>query len=325
MLFNRQKIIDSGRESVKTEMEGIQTLFDKSINENFIELIDLIMNIKGRVFLSAVGKPGYIARKAAATLTSTGTPSFFIHPDEASHGDMGNITKDDIVILISNSGGSTELNDIIAYCKRFSITLVGMTRKADSFLAKSADLSIILENTPETNKITAPTTSTTMFMVYLDTVATVLIELKGFNNEKFKVFHPGGKLGASLVKINEIMRTGYSIPTIDINKTMEDAINEMTAKAMGAVCILQDNKLVGIISDGDLRRKTIEYKNIVDKKIEDIMTKNPIFLEDDKLAIEAVNIMTEKQRYIQVIPVINKNRNVVGMIHIQDLFKAKII
>ena len=121
------------------------------------------------------------------------------------------------------------------------------------------------------------------------------------------------------------MRTGYSIPTIDINKTMEDAINEMTAKAMGAVCILQDNKLVGIISDGDLRRKTIEYKNIVDKKIEDIMTKNPIFLEDDKLAIEAVNIMTEKQRYIQVIPVINKNRNVVGMIHIQDLFKAKII
>ena len=192
MLFNRQKIIDSGRESVKTEMEGIQTLFDKSINENFIELIDLIMNIKGRVFLSAVGKPGYIARKAAATLTSTGTPSFFIHPDEASHGDMGNITKDDIVILISNSGGSTELNDIIAYCKRFSITLVGMTRKADSFLAKSADLSIILENTPETNKITAPTTSTTMFMVYLDTVATVLIELKGFNNEKFKVFHPGG-------------------------------------------------------------------------------------------------------------------------------------
>ena len=326
MLLNKSKIIESGRESVKIEINGLNSLLEKSIDDNFVNLINIIMKTKGRVFLSAVGKPGYIAHKVSATLSSTGTPSFFIHPDEASHGDLGMITKEDIVILLSNSGGSTELNDIIAYCKRFSIKLIGITRKKDSFLAKSADLPIVLENMPQTNNVNSPTTDIIMFLSYLDAVSTVLIELKGFDNENFKVFHPGGKLGKSLIKIKDIMKTADAVPIININDTVENAIKEMSLKSMGAVCIVDNNNsLVGIISDGDLRRKTIEYKNILDKKIEDIMTKSPIFLNEENFAIEAVNIMTEHGKYIQVLPIVDNNKKIIGMIHIQDLFKANVI
>lgn len=326
MLLNKNKIIESGRESVKIEINGLNSLLEKSIDDNFVNLINIIMKTKGRVFLSAVGKPSYIAHKVSATLSSTGTPSFFIHPDEASHGDLGMITKEDIVILLSNSGGSTELNDIIAYCKRFSIKLIGITRKKDSFLAKSADLPIVLENMPQTNNVNSPTTDIIMFLSYLDAVSTVLIELKGFDNENFKVFHPGGKLGKSLIKIKDIMKTADAVPIININDTVENAIKEMSLKSMGAVCIVDNNNsLVGIISDGDLRRKTIEYKNILDKKIEDIMTKSPIFLNEENFAIEAVNIMTEHGKYIQVLPIVDNNKKIIGMIHIQDLFKANVI
>ena len=326
MLLNKNKIIESGRKSVKIEINGLNSLLEKSIDDNFVNLINIIMKTKGRVFLSAVGKPCYIAHKVSATLSSTGTPSFFIHPDEASHGDLGMITKEDIVILLSNSGGSTELNDIIAYCKRFSIKLIGITRKKDSFLAKSADLPIVLENMPQTNNVNSPTTDIIMFLSYLDAVSTVLIELKGFDNENFKVFHPGGKLGKSLIKIKDIMKTADAVPIININDTVENAIKEMSLKSMGAVCIVDNNNsLVGIISDGDLRRKTIEYKNILDKKIEDIMTKSPIFLNEENFAIEAVNIMTEHGKYIQVLPIVDNNKKIIGMIHIQDLFKANVI
>lgn len=324
MVLNEQKIIDTGRESIKAEINGLNALFN-SIDDNFIKFIKTILNTKGRIFLSAVGKPSYIAHKVAATLSSTGTPSFFIHPDEASHGDLGMITKDDMVILLSNSGGSTELNDIIAYCKRFSIKIVGLTRKKDSFLAKSADIPIVLDNIPETNAVNSPTTSAIMFLSYLDAIITVLIDIKGFGNENYKIFHPGGKLGAALIKVKDIMRVENKVPIIDLNDTVENAINKMTEKAIGAICVISKSKLIGIISDGDLRRKTIEYKNIIDKSIEDIMTKDPIAINEDSLAIEAVNLMTEKGKYIQVIPVTNNNNELVGIIHIQDLFKTKII
>lgn len=326
MLLNKSKIIESGRESVKIEIDGLNSLLEKSIDDNFVNVINAIIKTKGRVFLSAVGKPGYIARKVAATLSSTGTPSFFIHPDEASHGDLGMIARDDIVILLSNSGGSTELNDIIAYCKRFSIKLIGITRKKDSFLAKSADLPIVLENVQQTNSVNSPTTDIIMFLSYLDAVSTVLIELKGFTNEKFKIFHPGGKLGKSLIKIKDIMRTTNNIPKISKDDTVENAINEMSLKTIGAVCVVDNNDgLIGIISDGDLRRKTIEYKNILDRKIDDIMTKNPIYLHEDNFAIEAVNIMTENGKYIQVLPIVDEGKKIVGILHIQDLFKANVI
>lgn len=325
MIINKKKVIDLGKKSINLEINGIKTLIN-SMDDSFIKFVDIVLNTKGKIFLSAVGKPSYIAHKTAATLASTGTPAFFIHPDEASHGDLGMITKDDIVILLSNSGGSTELNDIIAYCKRFSIELIGITRKNDSFLAKSADLPIVLENMPQTNPVNSPTTDIVMFLSYLDALTTVLIELKGFNNEKYKIFHPGGKLGASLIKIKDIMRVGNSIPIVNVNKNIKEALNEMNTKGVGAVCIIDNkNKLIGIISDGDLRRKTIEYSNISNLSIENIMTRNPKSINENKLAIEAVNLMAEKEKYIQVLPIINNDNEIVGMLHIQDLFKAKII
>ena len=322
----KNEIFDIAKEAIQIEIAGLKSLIEHSINDNFFELISDIISTKGRVLLSAVGKPGYIARKVAASLSSTGTPAFFIHPTEASHGDLGMITKDDMVILLSNSGNSNELNDIIAYCKRFAIRLVGITRNPNSFLAKSSDLAIILENVKQTNNINSPTTDTIMFMSYLDAVTTVLINVKNFNIDNFKNFHPGGKLGAYMIKVSDIMRTNTSIPKININKNITEAIEEMSFKGVGAVIIVDNgDNILGIISDGDLRRKTLEYGNILNKKIEDIMTNSPKFINNSKLAVEAVALMTEKERYIQVLPVVDDNMKIVGILHIQDLFKARII
>ena len=322
----KNEIFDIAKEAIQIEIDGLKSLIEHSINDNFFELISDIISTKGRVLLSAVGKPGYIARKVAASLSSTGTPAFFIHPTEASHGDLGMITKDDMVILLSNSGNSNELNDIIAYCKRFAIRLVGITRNQNSFLAKSSDLAIILENVKQTNNINSPTTDTIMFMSYLDAVTTVLINVKNFNIDNFKNFHPGGKLGAYMIKVSDIMRTNTSIPKININKNITEAIEEMSFKGVGAVIIVDnDDNILGIISDGDLRRKTLEYGNILNKKIEDIMTNSPKFINNSKLAVEAVALMTEKERYIQALPVVDDNMKIVGILHIQDLFKARII
>lgn len=322
----KKEILELGKKAIETEISGLESIIKKSIDNNFYKLVADILSTKGRVLLSAVGKPGYIARKAAASLSSTGTPSMFIHPTEASHGDLGMITKDDMLILLSNSGNSSELNDIIAYCKRFCIKLVGITRNQESFLAKSSDLAIVLENMPQTNDINSPTTDTVMFMAYLDAITTVLIKIRNFNIDNFKNLHPGGKLGAYMIKVTDIMRTDSSIPKININKTAREALDEMTLKGVGAVVITDNNdKLIGIISDGDLRRKTLEYNSILEKKIEEIMTKTPKCIGSDRLAVEAVALMTEKERYIQVLPVVNDNMEVVGILHIQDLFKARVI
>jgi arabinose-5-phosphate isomerase len=273
-----------------------------------------------------VGKPGYVARKTAASLISTGTPAFFIHPTEASHGDLGMITKNDIVILLSNSGGSVELNDIIAYAKRIGIKLISITRKAKSFIAESSDLSIVLENCPQTNSINSPTTDTIMFQAYLDAIVTVLIEQRKFDNAKFKMFHPGGKIGSSLIRIEDIMRVGSSVPMVGINKTVPDLLDEMDEKAIGC-CVVVDysERLVGIVTDGDLRRKTIKYGDITKKSIEDLMTRSPKFVKPKTLAVEAVALMTEKNQYIQALVVANDSQKVVGIVHIQDLFKARVI
>jgi arabinose-5-phosphate isomerase len=324
---NRDKdIIESGKKAIEMEINGLQSILIKSIDNKFVELIDTILKIKGRVFLSGVGKPSYIAMKTAAGLSSTGTPAFFIHPGEASHGDLGMITKNDIVVLLSNSGGSVELNDIIAYSKRIGIKLVSITRKAESFVAQSSDLPIVLECCPQTNPVGSPTTDTIMFQSYLDAVLTVLIELKKFDNLKFKAFHPGGKLGSALIKVKEIMRTDSFIPLINVRKTVPELLEEMDNKALGC-CVVVDgsNRLLGIVTDGDLRRKTIEYGDITKKTIENIMTKTPKSIKPTALAVEAVATMTERDRYRQVLIVVDDNNKVVGVLHIQDLFKARVV
>lgn len=333
MLLDKEDTKECAIHSLKTEIKGLQSIIDNSIDEKLVKFIELILKTKGRVFLSGIGKPGYIAHRVAATLSSTGTPSFFIHPSEASHGDLGMITKDDIMVLLSNSGGSVELNDIVAYCKRNNIPLVSITRKAESFISQSSDLPIVLTNVEQTNSINSPTTSEIMFLAYLDAVATCLIKIRGFNNDNFKNFHPGGKLGSALVKVKEIMRT-TNLPLIYDDYSMSDALDTMIEKNMGCIGILskETNNLIGIITDGDLKRKLKQYSNLMDYKVRDLMGTNPITIDVSKLAVDAVAKMSNGDKYIQVLFVVDENlnndktkTNVVGLIHIQDLFKAKII
>ncbi|MDD2839886.1 MAG: KpsF/GutQ family sugar-phosphate isomerase [Rickettsiales bacterium] len=324
---------DYGIHSLKTEIKGLQSILDNSINDTFEKVVKAILKTKGRVILSGVGKPGYIAHRVAATLASTGTIASYVHANEASHGDLGMISKSDTVILLSNSGGSKEINDIIAYCKRFDITLIGLTRNPDSFLAKAATIPVVLEAVEQTNAVNSPTTSEIMMLAYLDAVATALININHFDKDKYKIFHPGGKLGSALLKVEEIMHKGDELPLVHEDDTMEKIINVMIEKPLGCVGVLdKDDSLIGIITDGDFKRKIIQYKNLTEKKISEIMILNPITVEKDMFALDAVKIMEkgvgENNNYIQVLFVtetIDDKKKVVGLIHIQDCLRAGVI
>lgn len=327
------KYIEDGKHSLSVEIKGLTSVLENSINSTFEKVVKTILNTKGRVILSGVGKPGYLARRVAATFSSTGTPALFVHADEASHGDLGMITEKDTVILLSNSGSTKELNDIIAYCKRFDITLIGITRNPNSFLAQAANIAVVLENIEQTNIVDSPTTSEIMILSYLDAVATALINAKHFNKDNFKVFHPGGKLGSTLLKVKELMHKGDELPLAHEDDSIEKVINIMIEKPLGCVAVLDKNdSLVGIITDGDFKRKIIQYKDLMSKKIVDIMTPNPITINKDAFALDAVKMMKrgvgENNNYIQVLLVVEEVENikkVVGLIHIQDCLKAGVI
>lgn len=327
------KYIEDGKHSLSVEIKGLTSVLENSINSTFEKVVKTILNTKGRIILSGVGKPGYLARRVAATFSSTGTPALFVHADEASHGDLGMITEKDTVILLSNSGSTKELNDIIAYCKRFDITLIGITRNPNSFLAQAANIAVVLENIEQTNIVDSPTTSEIMILAYLDAVATALINAKHFNKDNFKVFHPGGKLGSTLLKVKELMHKGDELPLAHENDSIEKVINIMIEKPLGCVAVLDKNdSLVGIITDGDFKRKIIQYKDLMSKKIVDIMTPNPITIDKDSFALDAVKMMKrgvgENNNYIQVLLVVEEVENikkVVGLIHIQDCLKAGVI
>ena len=333
MVFLVSKYIEDGKHSLKTEIKGLTSVLENSINPTFEKVVKTILNTKGRIILSGVGKPGYLARRVAATFSSTGTPALFVHADEASHGDLGMITEKDTVILLSNSGSTKELNDIIAYCKRFDITLIGITRNPNSFLAQAANIAVVLENIEQTNIVDSPTTSEIMILSYLDAVATALINAKHFNKDNFKVFHPGGKLGSTLLKVKELMHKDDELPIAHENDSIEKVINIMIEKPLGCVAVLDKNdSLVGIITDGDFKRKIIQYKDLMSKKIVDIMTPNPITINKDAFALDAVKMMKrgvgENNNYIQVLLVVEEVENikkVVGLIHIQDCLRAGVI
>lgn len=327
------KYIEDGKHSLSVEIKGLTSVLENSINSTFEKVVKTILNTKGRIILSGVGKPGYLARRVAATFSSTGTPALFVHADEASHGDLGMITEKDTVILLSNSGSTKELNDIIAYCKRFDITLIGITRNPNSFLAQAANIAVVLENIEQTNIVDSPTTSEIMILAYLDAVATALINAKHFNKDNFKVFHPGGKLGSTLLKVKELMHKGDELPLAHEDDSIEKVINIMIEKPLGCVAVLDKNdSLVGIITDGDFKRKIIQYKDLMSKKIVDIMTPNPITINKDAFALDAVKMMKrgvgENNNYIQVLLVVEEIENtkkVIGLIHIQDCLRAGVI
>ncbi len=323
--FSSNPII-SAKETIKQEILGLEAMID-FFNEDYLEAISLIIKSQsgglGRIILSGMGKSGHIANKISATLASTGSPAFFIHPAEASHGDLGMITKNDIVILLSNSGNNKEMQDIIYYCKKFSIPIIAITRNANSDLAKLSDIKLILPNIPEANLVKAPTTSTTMMLALGDAIAVSLINEKKFDDNQYRHFHPGGKLGLDLLKVRSVMRIGQSIAKVNKNSKIEEVLLEITSKCLGCTAVVDDNdKLIGIITDGDLRRnisKKIDGNDFMNQIASKIMTSLPLTISQELLVIEAVAIMNKKS--ITSLIVGDEEKNILGIINLQDCLR----
>lgn len=308
----------SARRTMDKEIEALR-MMEEDLNGNLSQALDLMQNTKGRVIITGMGKSGHIGSKIAATLASTGTPSFFVHPGEASHGDLGMVTQDDVVVAISNSGETRELSDIILYCKRYGIPLIAMTKNPDSALGRAGDILLQLPNDGEACPLgLAPTSSTTATLVLGDILAVCLLERKGFSKTDFRQRHPGGKLGSFLQKVSDLMHKGDEMPLVKDNASMQEALLMMTSKMLGCVGIVdQNNRLLGMLTDGDLRRCL--SPDMLTKKAADLMTKNPKTTTPDVLAAEAVNIMNEKK--ITQLFVINDNQPV-GIIHLHDCLRA---
>jgi arabinose-5-phosphate isomerase len=268
-----------------------------------------------------MGKSGHVARKIAATLASTGTPAQFVHPAEASHGDLGMIAASDAVLALSNSGDTAELGDIVAYAARFRIPLVAMTRRAPSVLAEAADVALVLPATEEACPLgLAPTTSTTMMLALGDAIAVALLERKGFSSEDFKVFHPGGRLGRRLLRVADIMHGGSAVPLVPRGAPMSEAVLVMTAKSFGCVGVTEAGRLAGIVTDGDLRRHM--ESDLLARAVEEVMTASPKTIGPGALAAEALGIMNE--RAITSLMVVDEERRPLGILHIHDCLRAGI-
>ena len=317
----KQSQIEKDRESAKrtiaSEIEAIKEL-EKSLGaENLTKALDYMQNSKGRIIITGMGKSGHIGKKIAASLASTGTPSFFVHPAEASHGDLGMITEDDVVIAISNSGESRELLDILNYCKRFGIILISITKNPQSSLGKAGDVVLELPNNGEACPLgLAPTNSTTATLVLGDILTIGMLERKGFSKEDFNDRHPGGKLGSILKRVSDLMHVGEEMPILEENANMQAVLLEMTSKRLGCVGFInQSGELVGMLTDGDLRRCL--SATILEKKAYEVMTKNPKTILPDAMTAEALKIMHDKK--ITNLFVVKNNNIPVGVIHIHDL------
>lgn len=299
------------------EIEGLQALYGV-LDGTFEKVCGLLLGLKGRVVVSGMGKSGHIARKIVATLASTGTPAFFVHPGEASHGDLGMITEQDAVILLSNSGETAELADIIHYAKRHSIPLIGIVRRKASMLVEAANYAFVLPEIPEASPVGAPTTSTIMMLALGDAIAMALLEMRGFSPEDFNNFHPGGKLGKRFIKVKDIMRSGEALPLCSAADKMSDVLLEITAKSLGSAGVVDaKGDLLGIITDGDLRRHMED--GLLQLNAEKVMTKDPITVEPGTLAVQALDIMNRKS--ITALFVL-ENKRPVGLIHIHDILRA---
>lgn len=285
---------------------------------DFGPAIEAILSCKGRVIVSGIGKSGHIGRKISATLASTGTPSHFVHAAEASHGDLGMISSDDMCLLISNSGETSELRDIVAHTRRFSIPMMAISSKPDSTLMQAADFRLALPSAPEACSIgMAPTTSTTLTLALGDALAVALMERRDFRPENFRVFHPGGKLGAQMAKVGQLMHIGDDVPVIAHTTPMQDALITMTSKGFGIAAVTQDDRLLGVISDGDLRR---HMHHLMDKTAGDIASQTPITASADQFAAEALLVMNTKK--ISVLVVVDEHNKPQGILHIHDLLRA---
>ena len=292
----------------------------------FSRAVGLLAGAKGRVIVTGMGKSGHVARKIAATFASTGTPALFVHPAEASHGDLGMVVSGDAVLALSNSGETPELADLVAHARRFGLPLVAITGRAESALARAADQVLLLPPAPEACPLgLAPTTSTTMQLALGDALAVALLTRRGFGPADFRVFHPGGRLGARLSRVRDLMHTGDEMPVAPPETRMDAALVAMTAKRFGCLGIVEDGRLAGIITDGDLRRALSPgaaqpRASLLAREAGEVMTRTPRTIRPDSLAVEALHAM--EQRSITALFVVDETGAPVGILHIHDLLRA---
>ena len=314
--FNAAEV---GRRVLRTEAEALGVLAD-GLDGAFSKAVELVHGLKGQVVCTGVGKSGHVARKISATLASTGTRAVFVHATEASHGDLGVLRSDDAVLALSKSGETKELADVVAYAKRFGIPLIAITAKANSALGAAADIILELPDAPEAAEgVDAPTTSTTLQMAIGDALAVALVERRGFTATDFRVFHPGGKLGALLRTVADLMHKGREVPTVPPSASMKDALLVMTEKHFGCVGVVEDGRLAGLITDGDLRR---HMDGLLTHTAGEVMTHRPLTVTPGMLAGEALKLMND--RGVTVLFVVEDDRPA-GILHVHDLLRAGVI
>ncbi|HWF63118.1 MAG TPA: KpsF/GutQ family sugar-phosphate isomerase [Rhizomicrobium sp.] len=313
--------LSAARRVLRFAADALTSLGD-SLDGEFTRAVDTLLKAQGRVMVSGMGKSGHIARKIAATLSSTGTPAYFVHPAEASHGDLGAITRQDVLMMLSWGGETAELSDLITYAKRFGIPLIGIASNADSTLMQAADVKLALPRAPEACPMgLAPTTSTTMMLGLGDALAVALMERKGFNADQYRDLHPGGSLGRALIRVSDLMHGGDEMPLAREDATMREVLLAMAEKRFGCVGIVNsDGALTGIITDGDLSRH-IDGDNFLARPARQVMTKNPKIAHPDQLAAEALAFMNEKKiTRLFVLP--EGSRQPIGILHIHDCLRA---
>jgi arabinose-5-phosphate isomerase len=318
-LTKSEQDLANGRDTLRAEAQGLFALADR-LDENFIAALDIIeKRANGRVIISGMGKSGHVAKKMAATFASTGTPSFFVHPAEASHGDLGMVTDNDTVIALSKSGESAELRDIVSYCKRFDIPLIAIVQNPHSSLARQADVALLLPDLPEAcPNQQAPTTSTTLTMALGDALAVALMKRRGFSATDFRQFHPGGKLGGQLLAVASIMKTGDDLPLVDQNADMNKLQTIMSARNYGcAIATDAQGNLAGFVTDGDIRRHMND--GLQGKKVSDIMGSSPMTIASDALAAAALAAMNQSN-ITQL--VVTENNKPVGLVRLHDILRA---
>jgi arabinose-5-phosphate isomerase len=316
--------LELARKVLRTEAAAILGLVDR-IDGDFERAVQLLFDCRGRVVVTGMGKSGIICRKIAATLTSTGTAAFFLHPAEAIHGDIGAIREDDVVVAVSHSGETEELLRLLESIRRLGARLIAICGHSGSTLAKAADVVLNCGVAAEACPLNlAPTASTTAALALGDALAMTLLVRKGFREEDFASLHPGGKLGRRLMRVEHVMHSGAAAPVVDVTAVMRDVIHEMSSKRLGMTCVVDGNaRLVGVFTDGDLRRQMTRERNVLELTAGDVMTANPITIDRSLLAVEALKIMETHK--ITAVVVVDARRSVEGVVHLHDLWRTQMI
>ncbi|WP_245770934.1 KpsF/GutQ family sugar-phosphate isomerase [Natronohydrobacter thiooxidans] len=311
--------IGYGQDVLRAEAGALEVLADR-LDGDFARAVDLILTTKGRLIVAGIGKSGHVGRKIAATFASTGTPAHFVHAAEASHGDLGMITPDDICLLLSRSGETQELGDLISYTRRFGVTLISISANAESTLARASDMALILPDVPEVCAIgMAPTTSTTMSMALGDALAVAVMRAKGFDPARFHQFHPGGKLGAQFLRVKEVMVTGDALPLVAEDTAMPEVLMRMTGSGYGVAILTEGGALRGIVTDGDLRR---HMDGLMTRRAGDVATRAPKSIAGEALVSEAVQVMNTMK--VTALCVVEGDR-LTGLIRLHDCLRAGVI